>query len=248
MKTSPAAKAASATRPASTAPRSRRADGDTGTGGVYERLKAEILNNDLPPGSHAAEPELAQRLGVSRTPIREALIRLQGEGLVELIPRRGARIQPISPEDMREIYQILTALEPEAAANLAAQMRDGEATDETIAPLKAATRDMEIALEAGELHDWAIADDRFHRTLLQINGNRRLEKVIGGLLDQAHRARMLTIWMRKPPVGSTADHREIQEAIAAGDPTRARTLFRAHRERAADELIALLERSRIDRV
>lgn len=220
----------------------------TGRDDVYRRLKAEILNNDLPPGAHAAEPELAQRFGISRTPIREALIRLQGEGLLELIPRRGARILPISTEDMREIYQILTALEPEAAANLAARRRDGAVADETIAPLAEATADMEAALAAEALHDWASADDRFHRTLLAPNGNGRLQRVISGLFDQAHRARMVTLWMRRPPEDSTADHRAILEAIADGDAERARALFRAHRERAAAELIPLLERSRLDRL
>ena len=88
---------------------------------AYDRLKAEILLGRMPPGFQAPEPEIALRLGMSRTPVREALIRLEAEGLVQLIPRRGARVLPVRAEDMREIYAILTALEPEAAAALSTQ-------------------------------------------------------------------------------------------------------------------------------
>lgn len=216
-----------------------------GREGVYERLKVEILENRFPPGSHAAEPELAQQLGVSRTPVREALIRLQGEGLVELIPRRGARVLPVSPEDMREIYEVLTALEPEAAAKLAQRRHNGKAADAELAPLEAATSTMEQALAQEDLITWAVADDTFHRTLLQLGDNRRLERIVGGLFDQAHRARMITLWMRQLPVSSTQEHRAILEAISAGEAETARRLFRCHRERAASELIALLERSKL---
>ena len=110
---------------------------------AYLRLKEEIRSNDMPPGFQAPEPEIAERLGMSRTPVREALIRLEAEGLVELIPRRGARVLPIRTEDMKEIYEILTALEPDAAAALAARNPSPEA----LQPLIQATDEMEQALK-----------------------------------------------------------------------------------------------------
>ena len=73
---------------------------------AYERLKTEILNGQLPPGFQAPEPDIATRLGMSRTPVREALIRLEADGLVDLVPRRGAKVLPISLQDICEIYQI----------------------------------------------------------------------------------------------------------------------------------------------
>ena len=88
---------------------------------AYGELKADILANRLPPGFQAPEPEFATRLGMSRTPVREALLRLQSDGLVELVPRRGARVLPISVDDMREIYQLLISLESDAAYELAAR-------------------------------------------------------------------------------------------------------------------------------
>src|SRR5690606_32782806 len=129
---------------------------------AYARLKQEILENRLPPGLHATEPEFALRLGMSRTPVREALIRLESEGLVQVIPRRGARVLPISSEDMREIYAILMVLEPEAAATIV----ESAPGVEELAGLEAATRRMEEALERDDLEAWAEADDAFHHEIL----------------------------------------------------------------------------------
>ena len=86
---------------------------------AYEQIRRRILDIDWPPGHRALEQEVALALGMSRTPVREALMRLQDEGLVEVIPRHGMRVLPVSPNDMREIYQILTALECMAAELLA---------------------------------------------------------------------------------------------------------------------------------
>ncbi|MEM8630892.1 MAG: GntR family transcriptional regulator [Pseudomonadota bacterium] len=204
---------------------------------AHTRLKAEILANRLSPGFQATEPELAARLGMSRTPVREALIRLEAEGLVELIPRRGARVLPVSPSDMAEIYELLTALEPHAAAELAGSRPD----DRALLPLEAATSDMERALEDGALEAWAEADDQFHRTLLRLHGNKRLLSIAEQLFDQVHRARMITLRMRAKPHRSTADHRQIVEHLRAGDAEAVRRVFHDHRRRAARELLSILE-------
>ena len=206
-------------------------------GGAYEQLKAEILSNRMPPGFQAPEPEIALRLGMSRTPVREALIRLEGEGLVELVPRHGARVLPVSAADMAEIYEILTALEPAAAAALARAGMEPE----TLAPLEEATNRMEAALKTGDLDEWALADDLFHSTILRLHGNRRMQSVVSELLDQSHRARMVTLRMRELPEESTKDHRAILEKLRAGDADGVQTLFRAHRQRAAKELLGLLD-------
>ncbi|MDJ0630553.1 MAG: GntR family transcriptional regulator [Rhodobacter sp.] len=213
----------------------------TRVGDAYERLKEEIRTNRMPPGFQAPEPEIAVRLGMSRTPVREALIRLEAEGLVELVPRRGARVLPIRADDMREIYEILTALEPEAAASLAAR---GPSAKE-LAPLEEATTDMELALEQNDLDAWAEADDRFHRLLLDLHGNRRLQAFVVTLFDQAHRARIITLRMRGTPLKSTTEHRRILEHLRDGDAEATRQAFRAHRQRAAEELLGILEKYKL---
>jgi DNA-binding GntR family transcriptional regulator len=208
----------------------------TRVGDAYERLRKEILANRLPPGFQASEPEIANRLGMSRTPVREALIRLQAEGLVDLIPRHGARVRPVLPEDMQEIYEILTSLEPDATALLASK----RPTSNDLAPLERATQDMEAALEVNDLDAWAEADDQFHRSLLELHGNRRLTEFVTLLNDQAHRARIATLRLREKPVRSTQDHRQILEHIRNGDGEAARTTFRTHRLRVATELLAII--------
>ncbi|MEM6825051.1 MAG: GntR family transcriptional regulator [Pseudomonadota bacterium] len=208
---------------------------------AYARLKDEIRTARMPPGFQATEPEIALRLGMSRTPVREALVRLEAEGLIRLIPRRGARVLPIRPEDMREIYQILTSLEPDAAASVAA--RCPSAAD--LAPLEATTAEMESALGETDLERWADADDRFHLSLLDLQGNNRLKSVVMALFDQAHRARIVTLRMRNLPVKSTEEHREILEHLRQGNAEAARRVFRQHRERAARELMAILEKYKL---
>jgi len=203
-----------------------------------------ILATALPPGFRALEQELALRLGVSRTPVREALIRLEAEGLVEVVPRRGMRVLPVSPDDMAEIYAILTSLESEAAG-LAA---DRPAPARALARLERANADMEAAVARGDRDAWAEADARYHRALLDAGGNRRLADTVLTFWDQAHRVRLMTLHLRPPPEASTREHRAVTDAIRAGDAAAARALHRAHRERGGRELVAILRRHALDRV
>ena len=208
---------------------------------AYDRLKTEILDNRMPPGFQALEHELAQRLDMSRTPVREAVIRLQKEGLVEVVPRRGMRVLPLSPSDMREIYQILACVETEAAALLAAR----KPAREELAPLESATKAMEDALERDDLEAWAAADTAYHRALVDLCGNSRLAGVAATFQDQAYRVRMFTLTLRDKPVCSTNEHREHLAAMLRGDTETVRRLYRAHRERAGTELLSILQRFRL---
>ena len=208
---------------------------------AYEQIRRRILDTAWPPGHRALEQEVALALGMSRTPVREALLRLQNEGLVEVIPRHGMRVLPVSPEDMAEIYAILTSLES-MAAELAAKRKPPA---RELEPLEAACREMEKALAGDDLDAWAKADERFHRHLVRLGGNRRLAEVVGNFWDRAHRARMVTLRMRPPPVHSTREHRAVVKAIRAGDAAAARDLHRAHRERGAVELTSILKQFRL---
>jgi DNA-binding GntR family transcriptional regulator len=204
---------------------------------AYQTLRKLILSNEWQPGFQATEPEIALRLAMSRTPVREALMRLQSEGLVAVVPRHGLRVLPVSPDDMREIYQILTSLEA-TAAGLAAK-RDLAAAQ--LAPLDEATATMERALAADDLTAWAEADAQFHDMLLDLGGNRKLKAVVLNFLDRAHRARMITLRIRPKPVASTREHIDLVKAIRRHDAKTAQELHRRHRERAGTELLALLE-------
>lgn len=208
---------------------------------AYRSIRQRILDNVYPAGHRALEQEYADELGLSRTPVREALQKLAGEGLVEVIPRHGARVLPVSPADMREIYQMLTALEP-MAAELLAKKRLPPAD---LKPLTEASRDMATALKGDDLEAWARADERYHRHLIALAGNRLLAEAVQGLWDRAHRARMVTLRLRPRPINSTREHIAIVDAIRAGDAPLAARLYRAHRERGSAELLAILEKARL---
>lgn len=228
-----------ATRPAST-PAARTSLVEQ----AYQAIRGRILDNAYPPGHQALESELAEELGISRTPVREALIRLQKEGLVEVVPRHGMRVLPVSPADMAEIYTVLTALECAAAELVAAR----GPSDAELKPLTEATRDMDRALKADDLDAWAAADERFHRTLAELAGNRMLLETIGNFWDRAHRARMVTLRLRPKPVNSTREHMLLVERLRAGDARGAVDVNRAHRARASRELLDLFERLRVQQL
>ncbi len=208
---------------------------------AYEQVKRRILDNQYHPGYQALEQEVAEDLGMSRTPVREALIRLKHEGLVELIPRRGMRVVPIVADDMKEIYEVLTSLESMAAELLARSRPDAR----TLEPMVSATRDMETALTEDDLDAWAEADERFHRALIDLCGNRRLAHMANTVRDQGHRARMVTLRLREKPAASADEHHQLLKAIEAGDWQAARDVHYHHRKRASTELTDILEKYRL---
>jgi DNA-binding GntR family transcriptional regulator len=208
---------------------------------AYRTMRQRILDNVWPPGYRALEQKLALELGMSRTPVREALSRLQREGLVEVIPRHGMSVLPVSAEDMRDIYEMLTALEA-MAAELAVRRKPSVAQ---LKPLLTASRDMGRALQADDLDAWAAADERFHRHLVVLSGNRLLIDAVQNCWDRAHRARMVTLRMRPKPTHSTREHMDVVEKIRAGDARGAFDAHRNHRERGSRELLAILEHFRL---
>jgi len=211
---------------------------------AYNGIRRRILDNQWSPGFQAMEQEVALQLGMSRTPVREALIRLSKEGLVEVIPRRGMRVLPVSPTDMREIYEILTALESMAAELLAAR----KPSDAELKPLITATNAMEKALAKGDLDAWAAADELFHQRLIVMAGNKMLTDAVMSYWDRAHRARMFTLRLRPTPVNSTQEHMALVERLRQGDAAGAAAVNRQHRQRASRELLAIFERFRLQQM
>jgi DNA-binding GntR family transcriptional regulator len=214
------------------------------TSQAYEELRRRILENELPANAQYLEQELAEELGVSRTPVREALIRLADERLVEIRPRHGVRVLPISIADMREIYELLTELEALAARRVA----EKTLSRSEIGKLKAAVAAMDRALDDNDLPRWARCDDVFHHTLVALSDNSRLAAVVGTFASQVFRVRMRTLTLRPKPVQSNRDHARLVAAIEAGDADRAYQIHRLHRERAGKMLLALLDKLGLDGV
>jgi DNA-binding GntR family transcriptional regulator len=167
----------------------RAAETGSRVGDAYTALKRAILDNIYPPGRFAAENDVAAQLGMSRTPVHEAAIRLQEEGLVEVLPRRGILVRAISPRDIREIYELTIALEGMAAEVLAARSLS-PAVKKTLARLETETKTMETALKKNDLDKWAAADDRFHKLLTGECGNGRLSRMASTIRDQKLRSEL----------------------------------------------------------
>jgi len=206
------------------------------TRNAYASLRRLILDNEMKPGRRMFEQEVADFLNMSRTPVREALIRLAEEGLVDVRPRRGMTVLPISAEDMRDIYDVVTSLEATATELAIARGVNSAEID----LLNDAVDAMEAALKVGDRTAWAKADEDFHRNLVHLSRNKRLISIVAGLWDQTHRARLATLSARPLPVASASDHRDLVNAIRRGEAERAKALHAAHRNKVRDMLVRLL--------
>lgn len=211
---------------------------------ALKTIKQLILENKLPPGSNHLESELGEMLGMSRTPVREATLILEAQGLLEVRPRHGVKISSLSANDVREIYQILTELES-LAVELAAKR---DIPEDDFAEVEKAIHDMEEALKTDNREAWAQADERFHRELVRLGRNSRISTMVATCNDQVQRVRILTLYMRPSPTVSNEEHRNVVDAIRNHDAARARVLHSAHREQAGKLLISILETHRLHSV
>ena len=156
-------------------------------------------------------------------------------------PRKGVRILPLSPEDMNEIYDVLTELESHAAERAA----KAGYSEQDLSRLAQAIDDMDAAIARKDLDAWAEADDRFHKELVVLGGNSRIESIVGMMSDQVRRARSTTLFMRPLPTKSNEDHRIVYQAIRDGNAELARSTHRMHRQHAKQILVDLLRKHRL---
>lgn len=203
---------------------------------AVEELRDLILTAKLPAGSNHLESELAERLGMSRTPVREATLILEAQGLLEVRPRKGVKILPLSSSDMRDIYDILTELES-LSAERAAEIGYEE---KNLSKLAESIDRMETALAEEDREAWAEADEAFHTELVRLGGNARVINVVSMFNDQVRRARAVTLYIRPLPLKSNEDHKKLYDAIKLGDALGARAIHTAHRRAARDMLTDLL--------
>lgn len=221
----------------------RFSDGSAKTSAAtaYTTIKARILDNTYGSNMTVTVQGLVDELGMSRTPIRDALIRLEQERFVEITPRHGFRVLPLRPEEMLNIYQLVAGLECIAIRLIVERgIRDDE-----IAGLRAAGAAMRQALTDDDLDAWSHADAAFHRMLVDFCDNPVLRQAALDHTEQIWRARDLTLRLRKRPVQSTESHCETIEAMATGDAERAASVHWQQRRRSSHELTDILERLNI---
>ncbi|WGS52201.1 GntR family transcriptional regulator [Paraburkholderia sp. D15] len=214
---------------------------ETSTDAVYQQLRAKILSNEFRPGMQLLERDLVDLFGVSRTPVREALVRLQKENLLQIVPRHGIRVRQVSLADVEEINQVQTSLEATAAGIVAA----ANLRAKDLAPFDHACQALERAREKSDLDAWGAADETFYAHLLKLGGNPRLAQIVNECWDQIRRVRDLTLRLTALADLPMDRHRAILDAIRHGDVAQAELLCRDYRASCVQFQIDTLRRFRI---
>jgi GntR family transcriptional regulator, rspAB operon transcriptional repressor len=190
---------------------------------VYATLRDAIIRAELPPGRKLSENELATWLGVSRTPIREALVRLRDERLVAIVPQLGTYVSRISPQAVSDAHFIREALECAAIREAAVV-----ATEDDIAALEENLRAQERADERGDFDAFYVLDEDFHRALCDLSGHATVWSVSQRAKGHLNRIRRLSIQMPSYIGEMIAEHRGVVAAVAEHDPDLAEERLRHH--------------------
>jgi DNA-binding GntR family transcriptional regulator len=183
---------------------------------VYDKLKTDIMSGIYRPGERLLETVLAKELDVSRTPIRDALVRLEKEGLIKTIPHRGVFVRKLSKEDIRDFYQTRSVLE-----GLGAKLAAVNATPADRSRLEAMLKEMEEIFEKykdlDNYKEIVLSNNRFHHLILEIAGNQVLTQMLGNLASVIALVRS-TSWVNKNrKVEVWLEHQKIAAAILSGD-------------------------------
>ena len=198
---------------------------------VFRELRTMIVQGVLAPDAVVIETELCERLGVSRTPLREALKLLAVEGLVELRQNRSARITPLRVEETVELFEALGAVERCAAEFAAARM-----TMSQIDKLSEMQAEMELHYTNGRLEEYFAVNHAIHMFIVTGSGNRALIGTHQWLLARAERARFVALRSQPRWTESVEEHRGILEAITARDSAKAGALLAAHVSHTGDQI------------
>ena len=202
---------------------------------AYDQIRSRILNNQLVPDEPLSEYQLAIDLNMSRTPIREALKRLEHDGLVRFVVNRGAFVRGLSASDISEIYEVREQLEGFAAFAAATNMTDAE-----IAALERELAYSERLVNQGRFAETFESDVHLHRSLIAATNNDRLAAILATLADQVHRIRVLSPNTPGRIEATLREHQEILSCIKRRDGEAARMAMVSHLKAAHKNAIQLL--------
>lgn len=204
---------------------------------VCEALREAIKHGVLEPGERLMEVQLAEELGISRTPVREAIRKLEQEGYVIMIPRRGTYVSNVSVRDVKEIFEIRSALES-LSTGLATMRIEPEELDR----LRALLTEIEGHIQRHDIDQIVATDIEFHGLLYQVSRNDRLVAIISNLKEQLARFRTLSMSYPGRLQETLQEHRAMVEAIAAGDVEAARDAAERHMEQAEETLLKAMRK------
>jgi DNA-binding GntR family transcriptional regulator len=200
-----------------------------------ERLRHMIVRGELPPGGNIGEAELCRRLGISRTPLREALKLLAAEGLVELACNRGAFVAPLRAGEITDTFEVVARLE-----QFGAELAASRATAADLAALQALQGRMETEHRTRSRASYFELNQKIHRAIVAIGGNQVLIATHAMLFARLERVRYIAIGSRGRWDWSIVEHREVLAALAARDPARAGTALAHHVRHTGQRMTGLL--------
>ena len=190
---------------------------------VYQNLRQAIVRGDISAGNRLVESRIAETMGISRTPVREAIHKLEREGLIVQGQKGGFEVAGISRKDIEEIFGIRGVLESYAAGLAAIRHRKGE-----LAPLETKIDEFQRYLDQGRTNQLVKINTEFHQMLYTLSGNSRLIVMIGTLRDQFYRFRKIVLEKKSLARASNEDHRQMLVYIRERDVKGAEHLVRQH--------------------
>lgn len=196
-------------------------------------IRDAIIDGRLAPGERLKEVELATELGISRTPVREALLVLQTEGLVEAVPNRGATVRAHTAEDLDDLYQLRALLEGHAARRAASRI-----AEEEVARLRASCERFDALQGDDELRELVKENVLFHSTIREVAGSERLSSMVRKVIELPLVYKSYIWYSPDQRRISSHYHRQIVNALAARDAERAELIMKEHVYEARDVLVA----------
>jgi DNA-binding GntR family transcriptional regulator len=207
---------------------------------VYESLKKSILHGKLKPGQHLIEEQLAKRLGISRTPVREAFHKLEKDELVTRLPKGGFAVREFTKEDVEEIFGIRSALESYAAYLATLHM-----APDKISILEKKMNESEDALEKGDDDKAVQLNTEFHDLLYKSCKSKKLVEMINTFRDYFYRYRSALLHIQDGISSSNKDHRQMLEAMKKKNPRLAERLVRKHLARGKELVLREIDEGRL---
>ena len=190
---------------------------------IINRVRAMVYDGDLKPGAKVPEKMLCETLGISRTPLREALKVLASEGVLELLPNRGARVACLTGEDVDEMFPVMGALEA-----LAGELACARATEADIAELRALHYQMALHHTRAERNEYFAINQKIHEKIMAVAGNRLLVTMYEGLAGRIRRARYISSITSGRWEEAMAEHEEILNALETHDGQRLAGILKEH--------------------
>ncbi|QUH19683.1 GntR family transcriptional regulator [Alkaliphilus sp. B6464] len=203
---------------------------------VFEYLRQSILDGKLEPGKRLMEIQMAEQLGVSRTPVREAIRKLELEGLVVMVPRRGAYVADVSIKDVLEVLEVRMVLEGLAASLAAERMSDDEINE-----LISVCDEFKSYYEEDNIEGMIQKDVEFHDRIFSSTGNNKLNQISQGLREQIYRFRVRYISRYNKAKELVDEHQALLDAICNRDPDKAYKCGMKHIENLTDHMMEQLE-------